>query len=439
MVFAISLGRDAVYAAGHAQRAVFHHQRAHRALHHRIAGVDAAYAGHQVARQAPGQRRVDQARDAALADAAQVGHGHRQQVHRLRQVLAVEIAARDDLEAASVLGENQRIVGGCVDFIADDGVDVIERVEHRPVHLRRAAQRVDVLYARGVVDVGAAQLVRELHCARFVRGAGRAGHELPDDGGGLDLARMRARLVDALVEAGHFGAHRFERQAQRQAGVRQQVACVGGGQHGNRQRHGAAVDQRGRVLGLEVELHRCDAGLRDGLRRAHAAAAVDDFGFIEAGNGGGQVGQRSQVAGRADRSLLRHHRVDASVDEVQQAVHHLDPRRRVIAGEGIGPQQHVGAADFFRKRLAHAGCVRPYHLGLEQRNVLDADARVLQQADAGVEAVHHRRFVMHPVVFDVGAAFDQRVARGLRQRDLHAMVARHGQHLVGGEVEAIDA
>jgi hypothetical protein len=150
------------------------------------------------------------------------------------------------------------------------------------------------------------------------------------------------------------------------------------------------------------------------------------------------AGMRRQVAGRADRALLRHHRMDAGIDEGQQAVDHLDPRRRVVAGEGIGPQQHGGAADFLGKRLAHAGGMRADHLGLEQRDMVDADAGVLQEADAGVEAVHHRRFVMHPVGLDVGAAFGQRVARGLRQADLDGSIARHGQHLVRGKGKAVD-
>jgi hypothetical protein len=44
------------------------------------------------------------------------------------------------------------------------------------------------------------------------------------------------------------------------------------------------------------------------------------------------------------------------------------------------------------------------HLSLEQLDVLDLDAGVLEQTDTGVEAVHHRRFIVHPGAFDVVAA-----------------------------------
>jgi hypothetical protein len=61
-----------------------------------------------------------------------------------------------------------------------------------------------------------------------------------------------------------------------------------------------------------------------------------------------------------------------------------------------------------------------------------------KQADAGVEAVHHRRFVMHPVGLDVVAAFLQCRARRGRQANLDGSIARHGQHLLRGKGEAID-
>jgi hypothetical protein len=71
--------------------------------------------------------------------------------------------------------------------------------------------------------------------------------------------------------------------------------------------------------------------------------------------------------------------VDAGIDEGQEAIHHLHARRRIVGGEGIGAQEHGGAADFFRERLADAGAVGADHLGLEQLDVLDLDAGVLER------------------------------------------------------------
>ena len=130
--------------------------------------------------------------------------------------------------------------------------------------------------------------------------------------------------------------------------------------------------------------------------------------------------------------------MDAGIHEREQPVDHLDPRRRVVAGERVRAQQHRRAADFFGKRFTHAGRVGLDQLGLEQHDVLHLDAGVFQHADAGVEAVHHRRFIVHPGRFDIVAALFQRGARGGGQRHLHAGVARHRNHLRRAQREAVD-
>lgn len=49
-----------------------------------------------------------------------------------------------------------------------------------------------------------------------------------------------------------------------------------------RQRDRAAVDQGRAVLGLQLELHRTDAGLPDRFGRGHSPDLVHDLGFFEA-------------------------------------------------------------------------------------------------------------------------------------------------------------
>jgi hypothetical protein len=67
---------------------------------------------------------------------------------------------------------------------------------------------------------------------------------------------MRTRLLDARIEGRHLGAHGFQRQAQRQAGIGEQVTGIVRGQDGHGQRGGAAVDECRGILGLEIELDR---------------------------------------------------------------------------------------------------------------------------------------------------------------------------------------
>ncbi len=76
--------------------------------------------------------------------------------------------------------------------------------------------------------------------------------------------------------------------------------------------------------------------------------------------------------------------------------------------------------------------------GLKQFDMLDLDAGIFQQADAGIEAVHHRRFIVHPGRLDIVAAFFQRRARGWRESDLDAGIACNRGHLLCGEGKAVD-
>ena len=119
-----------------------------RALHGGKARVEAALAREQVARQPVGHGGIDQAREAPLGDGAEIGHGDGEEVHRLRHVLAVEMAARDRHVAALAVVEDQRVVGGGIHLRADDALDIFQRLDGRAVNLRRAAQRIDVLHAR---------------------------------------------------------------------------------------------------------------------------------------------------------------------------------------------------------------------------------------------------------------------------------------------------
>ena len=79
----------------------------------------------------------------ALGDARELGDGHRERVEPERERLAVEVPVRDD---QPLVDEHERVVRGGVQLDRDRRLDVVEQVAARPVHLRRAAQRVGVLH-----------------------------------------------------------------------------------------------------------------------------------------------------------------------------------------------------------------------------------------------------------------------------------------------------
>ena len=92
--------------------------------------------------------------DAPLGDRREIRERDGEEVERHRDRLSVKVAAAQQLAGL----EHERIVGRGVQLAADDARGEVDRVEHRAVHLRHAAQRVRVLHARIVVAMRLANL-----------------------------------------------------------------------------------------------------------------------------------------------------------------------------------------------------------------------------------------------------------------------------------------
>ena len=93
--------------------------------------------------------------------------------------------------------EDERVVGRGVELDLDRAADVVEQVAARAVHLRGAAERVRVLHL--VAPAVRLEDRRPLEQHAHVRGR-------------RDLAGMRTRRVDRLVEARERALQRLERE-----------------------------------------------------------------------------------------------------------------------------------------------------------------------------------------------------------------------------------
>ena len=186
------------------------------------------------------------------ADRAEVGDRDAEEVHRLRHVLAVEMAARDRDVAAGAVVEDQRVVGRGVDLGREDALDVFDRLDRRPVHLRRAAQanrrpaRAAAPACRAARLSSGKTISRAACEQRFVPSRMRR-----SIAGDAALAGMRTRLVQARIEGSELAAHRLERQAERDVGLLQEPARVVDGEHAERKRRRRAVDEGRGVLRAE--------------------------------------------------------------------------------------------------------------------------------------------------------------------------------------------
>ncbi len=102
-----------------------------------------------------------------------------------------------------------------------------------------------------------------------------------------------------------------------------------------------------------------------------------------------QVGERRQVAGGADRSLARHDRVHAGVEQLDEALDHDRPDPGVPPGEHVGAEQEHGAHDVLAERLAHPAGVGAQQVELQPGELVGGDLDVGEPAEAGVDAVQH--------------------------------------------------
>ena len=323
VVLGVRRGRDRVDRGGVGEDFVLRHERRRRVLRDHQPGVHAGARG-EVLRQVAVVVAVEEHGRAALGDVGQLRERDREEVGGERDRLAVEVAggvgearvaavrrrpvlAEAKIERLTLVGEEERVVGGGVDLALRDGARVFDGVPRRAVDLRSAAQGVRVLHGAGALDEVAA--LDELAHAR----------------GAADLAGMPAGLMHLRVERARAAAHRLEGQ---RGGV---VADVGEalrvvdaeGQHRRGEVHAvdegeAFLERRRDRLRVEAEELRKLAGVarRRIVRGAEAA-------FAEERREG--VRERAEIAARADGALHGHERNHAAIQHRLDDVDHRPP------------------------------------------------------------------------------------------------------------------
>jgi hypothetical protein len=205
--------------------------------------------------------------------------------------MAIASASR----ASAVLHEEHRVVGDRVDLDLDDAFDVGERVAHRAVHLRDAAQAERVL--EPVVGVRGQDLA--------------AVQERPQVRGGLGLARVRSGLLHPGVEAALVAAQHFQAQRPGRVGDRDERP---GGVHRERPDAGdlvGAADER--VPFARAGVERLDPGPAQGLSSGQQLAGEPRLSVPE--HRESDVGGRGEVSdgalrGRPGRDAAVEHRRD---------------------------------------------------------------------------------------------------------------------------------
>ena len=282
---------------------------------------------------------------------AELGDGDLREVERERDRLAVEVAAADDPPAPGrdrvdvghpAAGEDERVVGGRVELDVEDAAQVVERVAHRPVDLRHAAQRVRVLDLVGVAVVAGLQAA--------------VAKEVAELGGDRDLARMRPGQLVGGRERDVGAEERLD--AHRGGDARRPHEPVRVGQQ--------RVPPTAPIIWVPLSsaspsFARRTSGSSPASRRAMSdgSTAPTELDLAATDERQREVGERREVARRADAALLRHDRVDAPAQHLQEPIHEQRPAAAVAEGQRVGPQEQHRAHHLAREgrpdacRVAH--------------------------------------------------------------------------------------
>ena len=274
---------------------------------------------------------IDHALQTALGNIRQLRHRDPQIIQRQRQGLAMEVAAGDDI---TILCEDERVVRHRVELRLNHTAHMRQRVTHRPMHLRHAAQGVGVLHPQAFrcFDQGA------IHAKRADIGC----HRL--------LPLVRANGVHALVKGVHPPLQRFHREAHRDIGQladafrviqRKRAHCA----------HGlGAVDERQAFLGQQALCR--NPRLVHCRLPGHHLALVLRLTITQQHQR--QVRKRCQIPRRAQRALFRHNRMNTCIEHLDQVLYQKGADSGISLAEGVGAQQHHGADNFRRKGITAA-------------------------------------------------------------------------------------
>ena len=358
--------------------------------------------------------RIEEAIDAALRDRADLGRGDGEEIGAEGERLAVEVAVGLDVAAL----QHDGIVDGRGQLDRGRPANEVESVARRACDLGAAAHRVRVLDR----VLGMAMRGHDLRALHQTREVGRAGQ----------LARVRAHLVQVRLERAVGAEKRFGRHRGGDVGRPEQPLRVRAREHQHAKHAVRAVDQREAFLGLEP--HRFQLrGLERLSRRLAPAFLVQHLALTHQREA--DVGQGSQVAAAADRSVARDDRSNAGVEQGDERVGDERAHSRHAHRERAGTEQHRGPDDLGLHRRADSRRVGAdqgkLQLGLAQRCHPGAG----QGSEAGRDSVD--RIARAGRALDTGTAALHLLSRAGRQRDLLTL-AGDGHDLVFGQTWAAE-
>jgi hypothetical protein len=237
---------------------------------------------------------------------------------------------------------------------------------------------------------------------------------------------MRPRVVQPRLERMVRAAQPVDRERRGEIGRAREPLRADQRQRGDGRRRLRAVDQREPFLRLER--HRRDAGARERRRAVERRRIGADGRESFADEDERQVGERREVAARADGSAARDHGMDARVERVDQPVERRAADPREPFREDVGAQNHHRPHRARRQRLADAGRMAPQQVALQVAERRLRNLHFRQRAESGVDAVD--RCVAGRMAIDNRSSGVDGRRRGRAER--------HGRQVVGDRRELVE-
>jgi hypothetical protein len=319
---------------------------------HQVRGEPAARLGH--AEEA--ELAVDQVRD--------TGDRVLQTVHREGDVPAVEVAA---VEHVAALGVDQRVVVDAVHLDLEGAERLLRGLDQDADHVGRAADRVAILEPLG-------------GGRRRVVIAAQIGADPRRDALG---PRVGLPGEEPRIEVAGVAARHLTRDRRQPRGQARQAQRALGGEAGEGGHHRRAVHERQALLRTERE--GLEPDLAERLARRKDAAAVRDLPLADQRRD--QVGERRQVAARADRAALGDVRQDAVVQEIAEPLEELDAHPRPALGQTREANRHHGRGLGLGEEGTRAAAVEAHQVVRHLGALLGGDLVLHRCPDAGRDAV----------------------------------------------------
>ena len=287
--------------------------------------------------------------------------------------------------------------------------------------LRDAAERIGVLHARALTS------------SRDLGAFGQQTEVARDE----DLTGVAADGMHPLLEGVQLAGERGEGECAgdvRKLCGQQRVIEI---QRADT-RHGAGAVGDAEALLADERFQNGNGRLAHGLRAGETLTVEERFAASEQHKA--HMRQRGQIAGRAQRALLRDHGRHAAIEHRDEHLHQQRPHTADANTERVCAEQHDPAHDLLRIRVAGAGAVAENEI---RRELV---AQLLRHGDGGKISEAGRDAVGDPLLrsdfFRQRAGGAHRLHGAGRDRDLCAAAADGDQllqrQIMAGECNGMD-